>query len=288
VRTPQLKMAQGLTRKGADSKIAKVIRKLVIAVFFVSVFLAAPSALRGQSTDELKLFHLINQEREKTGLSKLQWNADLAKSARAHAQILAERQRLSHRFAGEPVLGDRIGATGLRFDAAAENVASGAEVEDTHVALMNSPGHRANILNANYNAAGLAVIPHGERVYVAENFAHVLPVYSETQFQDELVAAINKVRQSKKIGTILVRTDAALRDAACAGDSNARRLIQPLSGATHLAMFTSSVPDKLPENLNKAVSDAALGRMNIGVCFRPGPEHGYASFSVVAAFYRAN
>ncbi len=260
-------------------------RKLIIAGFFISVCLASPSAQRGQSPDELKLFNLINQEREKAGLLKFQWNADLAKSARAHAQLLAERQRLSHQFTGEPVLGDRIGATGLRFDAAAENVASGAEVEDTHVALMNSPLHRANILNPNYNAVGTAVVPHGERVYVAQNFAHVLPNYTEAQFRDALVAAINKVRQRKKIGTILVRTDAALRDAACAGDSNARRLIQTLSGPTHLAVFTLSVPDKLPENLNKAVSDATLGRMNIGVCFRPGPEHGYASFSVVAAFY---
>jgi uncharacterized protein YkwD len=265
-----------------------VNRKLIIAVFFISVFLAVPSALLGQSPDELKLFHLINQEREKAGLSKFQWNTDLAKAARAHAQLLAERQHLSHQFTGEPVLSDRIGATGLRFDAAAENVASGAEVEDTHVALMNSPLHRANILNAKYNAVGLAVVPHGARVYVAQSFAHVLPVYSEAQFLHEVVAVVNKLRQSKGIEAIFVRADAALRDAACAGNSNARRLIRTLPGATDLAVFTSSVPDKLPENLNKAVSDAALRRMNIGVCFRPGPEHGYASFSVVAALYSAN
>jgi uncharacterized protein YkwD len=262
-----------------------VNRKLVIAVFFVSVFLAAPSAQRAQSRDELKLFNLMNQEREKAGLLKFQWNADLAKSARAHAQLLTEHRELSHRFSGEPVLSDRIGATGLRFDAAAENVASAAEVEDAHVALMNSPGHRANILNAKFNAAGLAVVPHGARVYVAQNFAHVLPVYSETHFRREVVAAVNKLRQSKGIGAILVRADAALRDAACAENPNPRRLIQTLPGATDLAVFTSSMPDKLPESLDKAVSDATLGRMNIGVCFRPGPEHGFASFSVVAAFY---
>jgi uncharacterized protein YkwD len=265
-----------------------VNRKPIIAVFFISVFLAAPSPQRGQSLDELKLFNLINQEREKAGLLKFQWNADLAKSARAHAQLLAERQHLSHQFTGEPVLSDRVGATGLRFDAAAENVASGAEVEDTHVALMNSPGHRANILNAKFNAAGLAVVPHGARVYVAQNFAHVLPVYSETQFRREVVAAVNKLRQGKGIGAILVRADTALRDAACAENPNLRRLIRTLPGATDLAVFTSSVPDRLPENLDKAVSDATLRRMNIGVCFRPGPEHGYASFSVVAAFYPTN
>ncbi|HEV1995178.1 MAG TPA: CAP domain-containing protein [Candidatus Acidoferrum sp.] len=263
-------------------------RKLIIAVFFISVFLAAPSALRGQSRDELKLFNLMNQEREKAGLLKFQWSADLAKSARAHAQLLTEHRELSHRFTGEPVLSDRIGATGLRYDAAAENVASAAEVEDAHAALMKSPGHRANILNPKYNAAGLAVVPHGARVYVAQNFAHVLPVYSETQFRRDVVAAVNKLRQSKGIGAILARADAALRDAACAENPNLQRLIRTLPGVTHLVAFTSSVPDKLPESLDKAVSDATMGRMNIGVCFRPGPEHGFASFSILAAFYSAN
>src|SRR5712691_1260143 len=147
---------------------------------FLFLFAGATGVAHAQtspSQDELKLFHLLNQECQKAGLPELQWDNHLAKSAGGHALLLAEHQGLSHQFSGEPQLGERVGATGLRFTVSAENVASAQTVEDAHKGLMNSPPHRANILSPEFNAVGLAVISRAAAVYVAQNFAYVLPVY---------------------------------------------------------------------------------------------------------------
>ena len=259
--------------------------RLGMLLAFLCVFLASASAQVGISVDELKLFQLLNQERAKAGLPKFQWDYHLAEAARAHAQLLAERRALSHQFPGEPVLGERIGATGARFNAAAENVAEAPTVEELHSGLMNSPPHRANILNGKYNAVGLAIVSRNDQFYVAQNFAHVLPSYSEPQFRDALLAAFNKIRLASNLPPIPATPDAHLKDEACAGNSDAKKLIASLPGVTDLVVFTSSTPEKLPDNMKRAASDAMLRRMNIGVCFRPGKDQGYGSFFVVAAFY---
>src|SRR5579872_3915312 len=158
-----------------------------IASLFFIVFLlpcvgfaaASGGAQAGQSADVREMFDLLNQERDKAGLPRFEWDYHLAQSARAHAGMLAERQELSHQFDGEPPLLVRIGSTGARFDVSAENVAMAPTVERAHQGLMDSPPHHANIMNPRYNAVGLAIVARGGELYVAQNFAHIVPSYSE-------------------------------------------------------------------------------------------------------------
>jgi hypothetical protein len=49
-------------------------------------------------------------------------------------------------------------------------------------------------------------------------------------------------------------------------------------------IFTNSVPEKLPAPMLKASGESKLDRMNVGVCFIPSGEQGYANFRVVVAF----
>ena len=256
-----------------------------VLLFLVAGATGVAHAQTSPSQDERKLFHLLNQERQKAGLPKLQWDNHLAKSAGGHALLLAEHQGLSHQFSGEPQLGERVGATGLRFTVSAENVASAQTVEDAHKGLMNSPPHRANILSPEFNAVGLAVIPRVGAVYVAQNFAYVLPVYSEAQFRSALLEAFRNARQEKGFSKIAVRPDPKLHEAACSDNPDARKLLRKLNGATDLLVFTSSEPEKLPSVMQKTAADPALRRASVEVCFKPGPVHGYGSFQVVAAFY---
>ena len=201
-----------------------------VLLFLVAGATGVAHAQTSPSQDERKLFHLLNQERQKAGLPKLQWDNHLAKSAGGHALLLAEHQGLSHQFSGEPQLGERVGATGLRFTVSAENVASAQTVEDAHKGLMNSPPHRANILSPEFNAVGLAVIPRVGAVYVAQNFAYVLPVYSEAQFRSALLEAFRNARQEKGFSKIAVRPDPKLHEAACSDNPDARKLLRKLNG----------------------------------------------------------
>jgi hypothetical protein len=262
--------------------------RIIVAALFVSLFCAAAPAESGSSADERRLFQLLNQEREKSGLAPLQWDDHLSLSARGHAQLLAEHQSLSHQFPSEPALMTRIGVTGMRFDFAAENIGRALTVETIHEDLMYSPPHRANILNARYDTGGIGIVARGGMLWVVQNFAHVLPNYSEARFREEVVAAFNKVREGRGIAAIPARADDTLRSAACSGNAASRSVIQSLPGATELQIFTSSVPRELPARMSAAALDARFRRMSIAVCFRPGPVHGYGSFTVVAAFYPMN
>src|ERR1051326_8162633 len=116
------------------------------------------------SPAEKQVFDQLNQERQKAGLPALEWNELAAEAARRHAALLAENATLSHQFTGEPSLAERLGAAGVRFTRAGENIARTEHIEDIHPALMNSPGHRANILNPHYNAVGIAVVERSGRV----------------------------------------------------------------------------------------------------------------------------
>ncbi len=74
------------------------------------------------------LFDAANRERAARGLPLLKWDEMLAGAAREHALRMAERNTISHQFPGEPDFSARIKRTGIRFLAAAENVAEGPSV----------------------------------------------------------------------------------------------------------------------------------------------------------------
>jgi len=264
----------------------KTASKFAWLVFLTgALFTGTTFGQAGHSSGEIKLFHLLNQERASAGLPEFEWDSHLADSARAHTQIQAAHNNLSHQLPGEAVLGDRIAATGLRFDVVAENVAVGGSVEEIHQGFMDSPKHRSNILSPRYNAVGLSIVSGRDGLYVTEDFAHKLPNYSEDEFRDALIAAFNKERQSNRLALIPVHPDAQLRDMACSESNNAQTMLGKLPGAMDLVIFTSAVPEALSTNMKKTAADRSVHRMELGVCFRPSKDRGYASFRVVAAFY---
>ncbi len=236
------------------------------------------------STIEKQLLDLVNKERAKAKLSKLEWSDKLAQAALAHSKLLEEHQDLSHQFAGELILQERVGYTGLRFDSVAENVAEAPDVATVHDNLMHSPGHRANILNPDYNAIGVSIVQHGSQLFVTEDFARVVS-YSEKEFQNAVISAFGQMRRAKKLPAVDVVLDPRLRKAACAEDLNNDKTIQRLPGAAQLFVFSASEPGQLPDDLRKAAANPSIERIGIGVCLQTGGKTGFSKFWVVAAFY---
>lgn len=268
------------------NSVAMNLRNLCFVILALGLLPVLAGAQTTPAPDQRRFLELVNHEREAAGLQKFQWDPLLAESALAHARLLVKHGELSHQFPGEADLTRRVAATGLRFNAAAENVAFAPTVERAHEGLMKSPHHRENIMNPDYNAIGIALLPANGELYVAQNFAHALPVYSESQFRDEVIATFNRLRKSERLGPLEVQLDKRLHDAACSGEPNPEMLIRRLQGASDLIAFTASTPDKLSDNMRQSARERGLQRMNIGVCFKPGREGGFASFWVVAAFFR--
>lgn len=107
-------------------------------------------------TLEQEVIRLINQERAKQGLPALTENWELSRVARYKSQDMIDKGYFAHQSPtyGSPF--DMMESFGLKFSAAAENIAYGQRTAAEVVkAWMNSPGHRANILSRSYRYTGV-------------------------------------------------------------------------------------------------------------------------------------
>jgi len=113
------------------------------------------------NVDEQKMLGLVNQERARVGLPALKANLELVRLARLKAQDMINLGYFSHISPtyGSPF--DMIKSAGIRYGYAGENLAGAYSVEVAHTSLMNSEGHRANILNSNFKEVGIGVVDGG-------------------------------------------------------------------------------------------------------------------------------
>jgi len=148
-------------------RVAPVLATIGLAILVLS----SPSA-RGQKKDPAQsLFEFANHERSTHGLDPLKWSATLARAAQQHAQRMAAQNTLSHQLPGEPGIAERASHAGARFSALAENVAEGPSAESIHRQWMNSPPHRANLLDAQLDSVGIAVAERNGVFFAVEDFS---------------------------------------------------------------------------------------------------------------------
>lgn len=114
-----------------------------------------PEASSLKSLEE-EVIRLINKERTNRGLQALKTNWELSRVARYKSQDMINKNYFSHT---SPTYGSpftMMQSFGLKFSAAAENIAYGQRsAQEVVNAWMNSPGHRANILSASYTHTGV-------------------------------------------------------------------------------------------------------------------------------------
>lgn len=139
------------------------------------------------STVEREMLELINAERTSRGLNPLQLEQRLNESAEVHSEWMLNADVFSHTGQGGSSAGDRMQDAGFQFSGSwrwAENIAWQSErgssgisddVANLHQSLMNSPGHRANILNPDLEYIGIGVEVGNyngwNAVMVTQNFA---------------------------------------------------------------------------------------------------------------------
>jgi hypothetical protein len=158
------------------SRLIPRIVGLLLCALLGSLFLlpVAHSALPVDASSERVLFDAANRERAAQGLSQLQWDASLASAARQHAMRMVQQNTLSHQFPGELPLQQRATQAGARFHIIAENVAEGPNATGIHVQWMNSAPHRANLLDPQLSAIGIAVAQAGNYLFAVEDFSQAI------------------------------------------------------------------------------------------------------------------
>lgn len=146
--------------------LRRVTRTLLLAMLVAlgMALLPAVGAHASPATIDLERdFHaLVNIERAEHGLGALTVRGDIVQVARRHSHTMADEWRLHH----NPNFSKEI--TG--WQRVAENVGYGPTVERIHEALMNSEGHRRNILDDQVTEVGIGVVIRDGRVWVTQNF----------------------------------------------------------------------------------------------------------------------
>lgn len=109
------------------------------------------------SYEQSRMLELVNAERTKAGLKPLAWDADLARVANIKAKDMVDNNYFSHTSPtyGSPF--EMMRKFGIQYRTAGENLAGYSSVEGAHNGLMNSEGHRRNILNPSFTHIGIGV-----------------------------------------------------------------------------------------------------------------------------------
>jgi uncharacterized protein YkwD len=108
-------------------------------------------------TAEARMLELVNRERTERGLKPLQMDETLREVARQNSRDMFQRGYFAHENPDGLSPFDRLRQGGARFRAAGENIALAPTLEVAHNGLMNSPGHRENILNPAFGRIGIGV-----------------------------------------------------------------------------------------------------------------------------------
>ena len=120
---------------------------------------------------EARMLDMVNAERTAQGLQPLLADPVLTEVARAHSRDMFARSYFSHTNPEGQEAFDRMQQAGISYRIAGENLALAQTLPSAHQGLMNSPGHRANILLPSYGHVGIGVLDGGRYgLMVTQNF----------------------------------------------------------------------------------------------------------------------
>src|SRR3989344_822578 len=112
-------------------------------------------------TSEQALIDLVNKERSSLGLKTLVFDSKLREVGRGHSEDMFKRGYFSHYSPENKSVADRASEKEVDFLVIGENLAYAPSVELAHKGLMNSEGHKANILSEDYGKIGIGVMDGG-------------------------------------------------------------------------------------------------------------------------------
>jgi|GEM_PF-296417 len=127
---------------------------------------AANNTAGNLSNMAAQLVSLVNNERQKNGLPALTVDTEVARVAGIKSQDMVDNDYFSH---NSPTYGspfEMLDSFGIKYLHAGENLAGHRTVQSAHEALMNSAGHRQNILSNDYTHIGIGVRPSNRYGYV--------------------------------------------------------------------------------------------------------------------------
>jgi uncharacterized protein YkwD len=111
-----------------------------------------------------QILSLVNVERSKAGLQPVTLNSKLNQAAQNHTNDMISKGYFSHTSPSGGTMKSRVDAVGYVYSTIGENIAAGSSTASaTMTQWMNSPGHKANILNPKFRELGVGYGPSNDQ-----------------------------------------------------------------------------------------------------------------------------
>ena len=164
---------------------------------------------------EARMLVLLNEARRTAGLNPVVADDELREVALAHSEDMVAHNFFSHVSPSTGTPDDRVLRSGALVSAAGENIAAAPTPETAHDGLMNSPGHRANMLRPDFTHVGIGAEESPSGITVTLVFGRRPPAASVPTSAAQVEAAIVALRAGKNVPA--VKLDGIYRVSAQAG-----------------------------------------------------------------------
>jgi uncharacterized protein YkwD len=155
---------------------------------------------------EEEMVYLINRDRARFRLPAVRQNVLLSRIARQYSGEMRDGKFLAHVSPEGRDLKSRLADMGVLYQEALENVSVGYSIAGVEAGLMNSPGHRRNILDPDVNQVGVGIVwTEGEdpaRAYVTQLFVETFEKLDPMTGRDQVLAELNRRRLEQGLGPL--------------------------------------------------------------------------------------
>lgn len=165
---------------------------LIMSVAFLNPLSGQRAAAFGSSD----IISLTNKARVQLGGNELQSNTKLTSAAQAKADDMAKQQFFAHTAPDGTMAWDYIKQTSYAYEIAGENLAITNESAETVItSWMNSPSHKENIVNPEYNDIGIGIAKYGDYQGHADTTV-IVALYAKSTGLQVVGAATNPAGES--------------------------------------------------------------------------------------------
>ncbi|HEX3762286.1 MAG TPA: CAP domain-containing protein [Kofleriaceae bacterium] len=234
---------------------------------------------------ERRLLASLNRDRGAAGLPALQWDGAVAAVARAYSEEMRRTHMVAHISPTSGSAADRVRAAGIKTGVVLENVARAYGIDEAHQALMNSPGHRSNLMSAVATHVGIGVAfgdtaAGRHELFLTQVFTRVPPVLDRAQ---ALAAVRQKLAAARPVPATagLDRLAQQLADGLAAGkspDAAYQAIGEQVNGLARLYQRIGRVISAVAD-LDRVDGAGLLGgdpvdELGVGIAQGPHPEIG--------------
>lgn len=164
--TGEESVAGRLVNAAAGDRVLEALVNLDLLVGDRQVVVEGDEAVAIPASDDLsvgereatEVFDLLNVARVEAGVEPLAFSEALAEVASAHAREMYEDGYFSHRSPQTGTVADRVAAVSIPYSIVGENLALAPTAATVHDGLLDSPGHRANMLEPRYRRVGVGAV----------------------------------------------------------------------------------------------------------------------------------